>query len=130
MIQGDIKIIDNVLQNKDEFRFIKQDWKKKTKLSGQIDAKNVIYNLIDTQNKLIYIGEAESLTQRLNQNREVIKNWDYYRFDCLPEGLSKNQRVAIERLLIRTFASFFSNNKGIPSKEVSEYRLANEKIDL
>jgi hypothetical protein len=125
-----LKIIDDVLQNKDEFRFIKQDWKKKNKLSDQIDAKNVIYNLIDTHNKLIYIGEAESLTQRLNQNREVIKNWDYYRFDCLPEGLSKNQRVAIERLLIRTFASFFSNNKGIPSKEVSEYRLANEKIDL
>lgn len=125
-----LKIIEDKLLDKDDFKFIKEDWKKRTKLASQINAKNVIYNLIDTQNKLIYIGEAESLTQRLNQNREVIKNWDFYRFDCLPEGLTRKQRVAIERLLIRTFASFFTNNKGIPSKEVSEFRLANEKIDL
>jgi hypothetical protein len=117
------------LNSKDEFRFVKQDWETRSKLQTQIEAKNVIYNLIDTKNKLIYIGEAESLIQRLNQNREVIKNWEYYRFDCLPEGLTKIQRVAIERLLIRTFASFFKNKKGIPSKQVSEYCLANDKID-
>ena len=125
-----LKAIDDLLNLKEDFRFIKQDWKSRNKLPSQIDAKNVIYNLIDTQNKLIYIGEAESLTQRLNQNRKVIKNWEYYRFDCLPEGLTKKQRVEIERLLIRTFASFFKNNKGIPSKDISDYRLANEKIDL
>jgi hypothetical protein len=125
-----LKVIDDLLNEKQEFRFVKQDWKSRSKLISQLDAKNVIYNLIDTVNKKIYIGEAESLNQRLNQNREVIKDWDFYRFDCLPEGLTKKQRVAIERLLIRTFASFFANNKGIPSKEVSEYRLANEKIDL
>jgi len=124
-----LKIIDDLLNAKDEFRFVKQDWETRSKLQTQIDAKNVIYNLIDTKNKLVYIGEAESLLQRLNQNREVIKSWDYYRFDCLPEGLTRMQRVAIERLLIRTFASFFINKKGIPSKQVSEYCLANEKID-
>jgi hypothetical protein len=125
-----IKIIDDLINDKDDFRFIKQDWKSRVKLNSQIDAKNVIYNLIDTKNKLIYIGEAESLSQRLNQNRELIKNWDFFRFDCLPEGLTRKQRVAIERLLIRTFASFFKNKKGIPSKEVSEYCLVNDKIDL
>jgi hypothetical protein len=124
-----LKIIDDLLNSKDEFRFVKQDWETRSKLQTQIEAKNVIYNLIDTKNKLIYIGEAESLIQRLNQNREVIKNWEYYRFDCLPDGLTKTQRVAIERLLIRTFASFFKNKKGIPSKQVSEYCLANDKID-
>lgn len=124
-----LKIIDDLLNSKDEFRFVKQDWETRSKLQTQIEAKNVIYNLIDTKNKLIYIGEAESLIQRLNQNREVIKNWEYYRFDCLPDGLTRTQRVAIERLLIRTFASFFKNKKGIPSKQVSEYCLANDKID-
>lgn len=124
-----LKIIDDLLNLKDEFRFVKQDWETRSKLQTQIEAKNVIYNLIDTKNKLIYIGEAESLLQRLNQNREVIKNWEYYRFDCLPEGLTRMQRVAIERLLIRTFASFFKNKKGILSKQVSEYCLANDKID-
>jgi|694.fasta_scaffold21361_3 hypothetical protein len=124
-----LKIIDDLLNTKDEFRFVKQDWEPRTKLKTQIDAKNVIYNLIDTTNKKIYIGEAVSLVQRLNQNREVIKHWDYYRFDCLPKGLTRPQRIAIERLLIRTFASFLNNKKGIPSMKISEYDLANEKID-
>jgi hypothetical protein len=124
-----LKIIDDYINSKDEFRFIKEDWLPRTKLKTQIDAKNVIYNLIDTKNKKLYIGEAESLNQRLNQNREVIKDWNYYRFDCLPQGLTKYQRIAIERLLIRTFASFFSNKKGIPTMDISEFTLSNEKID-
>lgn len=124
-----LKIIDDLINLKSDFRFVKQDWEHRNKLKSQIDAKNVIYNLIDTVNKKIYIGEAESLLQRLNQNRDVIKNWDYYRFDCLPEGLTRSQRQSIERLLIRTFASFFKNKKGIATKEVSDYDLVNEKID-
>lgn len=125
-----LKMIDDLLNAKDGFRFVKQDWEMRNKLQSQIDAKNVIYNLIDTKNKLIYIGEAESLIKRLSQNRDVIKDWDFYRFDCLPEGLTKTQRIAIERLLIRTFASFFTNKRDIASMQVSEFCLANEKIDL
>jgi hypothetical protein len=124
-----LKFIDDTINEKEEFRFIKQDWLPKSKLSSQIDAKNVIYNLIDTKNKKIYIGEAESLNNRLKPIRKEIKNWDFYRFDCLPLGLTKTQRVAIERLIIRTFASFFENKKGISTKNVSEYSLANDKID-
>lgn len=125
-----IKIIDDTLHAKEEFRFTKQDWKHRDELKGCIDAKNVLYTLIDTKNKLVYIGEAESLIQRLNQKRLSISDWDYFRYDCLPAGLTKKQRIAIERLMIRTFASFFKNNKGILSQEVSEYILVNEKIDL
>ena len=125
-----LKIIDDVINSKEEFRFVKQDWQPRAKLKGHIDAKNVLYNLIDTKNKTFYIGEAESLNQRLNQKRELIKDWDFFRFDCLPSGLTKTQRVAIERLLIRTFASFFKNNKGIMTKAISEYTLVNEKIDI
>jgi len=125
-----IKSIDDLLNSNGTFRFIKQDWNHRSKLKTQIDAKNVIYNLIDSKNKKIYIGEAESLVRRLNQNRESIINWDYYRFDCLPVGLTRTQRIAIEKLLIRTFASFFKNKKGIASMEVSDYDLVNEKIEL
>lgn len=125
-----LKVIDDLLNSKENFRFIKQDWEPRKKLKSQIDAKNVIYNLIDTTNKKIYIGEAESLVQRLNQNRFIINDWDFYRFDCLPSGLSRPQRIAIERLMIRTFASFFINKKGIPSHCVSDFELVNEKIDV
>jgi hypothetical protein len=124
-----LKFIDDSINEKQEFRFIKQDWLPKSKLSSQIDAKNVIYNLIDTKNKKIYIGEAESLNNRLKPIRKEIEEWDFYRFDCLPMGLTKTQRVAIERLIIRTFASFFENKKGISTKNVSEYTLSNDKID-
>lgn len=125
-----LKIIDDLLNTKEDYRFTKEDWKPRSSLYSQLEAKNVIYNLIDTKNNKIYIGEAESLIQRLKQNRELIKDWDYYRFDCLPEGLNRKQRVAIERLLIRTFASFFKNKKNIPTKDVSNFELANEKIDV
>jgi hypothetical protein len=124
-----LKIIEDKLNPKPSNRIVKQDWEKRDRLKNQIDAKNVIYNLIDTNNNLIYIGEAESLNIRLNQNRESIKEWNYYRYDCLPESLTKEQRVAIERLIIRTFASFFPNMKEIPSQLVSEYLLVNQKID-
>jgi hypothetical protein len=124
-----LKIIEDVINTKEEFRFVKQDWQSRNKLKSQINAKNVIYNLIDIKNRKLYIGEAEDLNQRLNQYREAIKDWEYYRFDCLPPGLTKTQRVAIERLLIRTFASFFNNKKGITSMNVSEYILVNDRID-
>jgi hypothetical protein len=124
-----LKFIDDTINEKDEFRFIKQDWLPRSQLLNQIDAKNVIYNLIDTKNKKIYIGEAESLKNRLKPSRKEIEKWDFYRFDCLPLGLTKTQRVAIERLMIRTFASFFENKKGISTKNVSEYSLSNDKID-
>lgn len=125
-----LKRIEDELNEKPSFRFTKGDWRNRESLIQQIDSKNVIYNLIDTQSKIIYIGEAESLIKRLNQEREEIKNWDFYRFDTLPDGLTKQQRVAIERLLIRTFASFFENSKNIPSMKVSDFILANKKIDV
>ena len=121
--------IENVLNSKDDMRIAKSNWKPKSALKNQLEAKNVIYNLINNINKEIYIGEAQSLLTRLNGNRPEIPNWTHYRFDSLPNGLTKQQRVAIERMLIRVFASFIKNSKGIESKDISEYRLTNTKID-
>lgn len=121
--------IENTINNKEEFSIVKSEWKCKDDLDSQIDAKNVIYNLIDMDNKQIYIGEAESLLTRLRGKRTEIPNWTHYRFDSLPNGLSKQQRVAIERMLIRVFASFFENSKISKSMEVSAFKLMNKKID-
>jgi hypothetical protein len=122
--------IENTLDSKIDFKIVKKDWRRKEDLKYELGSKNVIYNLIDTVNKEIYIGETESLIERISSEREEIKNWNFYRFDSLPNGLTKKQRLEIERLIIRTFASFFKNDKGILSKEVSEYMLKNKKIDL
>ena len=125
-----IEEIENRIFHDSDFRIVKSDWKEKINLKSQIDIKNVIYNLIDTENKEIYIGEAYSLKDRVVENRSEIPSWSHYRFDSLPEGLTQKQRVAIERLMIRTFASFFKNTKSIDSFEVSDFVLKNKKIDL
>jgi len=122
--------IESKFNMKKGLRISKHDWKEKSNLSVQLDAKNVIYNLIDLTNKEIYIGEAESLLNRLKGNRTEIPNWELYRYDSLPNDLTKNQRLGIERLMIRTFAAFISNTKGIPSMDISDFKLMNKKIDL
>ena len=121
--------IEDVLNSKDDMRIAKSNWKPKSALKNQIDAKNVIYNLIDNNNKEIYIGEAESLLNRLNGSRPEISNWTHYRFDSLPNNLTKAQRVAIERMLIRIFASFLKNNSEVNTMDVSAFKLTNKKID-
>jgi hypothetical protein len=124
-----LRRIDDDLHDKDPYRFTKGVWRKREELGSQVEAMNVIYNLIDTKNRKIYVGEAESLTKRLKQERESIQDWDFYRFDTLPEGLSKRQRIAIERLIIRIFASFFESTSEVKSMKVSDFILANKKID-
>ena len=60
------KIADE-LENKKEARIHKQSWKQREELEYEIGAVNVIYMLIDTKNKLLYVGEAQDLIRRLSQ---------------------------------------------------------------
>jgi len=107
----------------------KQDWRPRDGLKTEIGAQNVIYTLIDSVNKLIYVGEAKLLKNRLRPNSHPeIKDWNYYRYSQLPIELDP-YRVDIERMLIRDMASIFSNNKDINSISLSDYKLVNKKID-
>lgn len=67
--------IENVLENKDGLRITKEKWQPKANLNSQVDAQNVIYNLIDINNKEFYMGVAESLLNRLSGTRNEIPNW-------------------------------------------------------
>lgn len=123
-----LKGIENKLLNKGDFKFIKGNWKPKSELSQLLTSKNYIYYLIDTKNKLLYIGESDH-TKRLSTPRPEIPDWDYFRVDYLPSWMSRDQRQEIERLLIRSFASILQNKKTIPSQTISIYILVNRKID-
>ena len=123
-----LKRIDDELAGKGEFRIHKQDWRPREDYETEIGADNVIYMLIDTATKLIYVGEAENLIRRFNAGHPMIKEWDYYRYDVLPP-MTKKQRVAFERMLIRVFASVLPNKREVPTMGISAYRLANDKID-
>jgi len=121
--------IDDELYEKGPRRIYKQSWKPKTELEFELGAQNVIYMLIDTENKLLYIGEAEELVKRLNQRYSSIPKWNYYRYDVLPPQLS-SYRVAIERMLIRGFAEILQSKSNIECLKISDYMLANDKIDV
>ena len=62
-----LKVIEDEIDDKSEFRIHKQDWKSKDKLETEMGALNTIYTLIDVDNKLIYVGEAKDLRKRLKQ---------------------------------------------------------------
>ena len=85
--------------------------------------------LLDTENKLLYVGEANLLIPRFNNGHLDIKNWDYYKYNVLPPELGK-YRLAIERMLIRDLAAILDNKQGIKTISISDYSLANRKIDI
>lgn len=107
----------------------KSDWKERYQLDKEIDAKNVIYNLIDVENHKFYIGESNSLLKRLSVERPEIPNWTHYRFDVLPPSFGRIDRLAIERLIIRMFATVLESTHGKGIKISNVFTLANKKID-
>lgn len=107
----------------------KSDWKERYQLDKEIDAKNVIYNLIDVENHKFYIGESNSLLRRLSVERPEIPNWTHYRFDVLPPSFGSVDRLAIERLIIRMFATVLESTHGKGIKVSNVFTLANKKID-
>lgn len=121
--------IDDELQDKDTFRIYMQGWRRREELDSEIGAENVLYTIIDTKNKLFYVGEADKLVKRLNQKHNSIPNWDYYRYDVLPSSITKNQRVWFERMLIRDFGSLFASKANLHHFDISKYKLTNDRID-
>jgi hypothetical protein len=123
-----LKVIEDEISNKHDFRIHKQDWKPKENLETEIGALNAIYTLIDKKN-MIYVGEAKDLRKRLKQTYPSIPKWCHYRYDVLPKDTPTGNRVAIERMVIRSYASLLKNKSNVESIEISTYRLANDKID-
>lgn len=120
--------ISEELEGKGNERIYKQDWKRRQELQFEIGAKNVVYILLDTEHKLLYIGEAQDLVSRLSQPHSLIEDWNYFRYDVLPDNLSKF-RVEIERMMIRDFASVFSNERGVQNLLGTEFKIVNKKVD-
>ncbi len=123
-----IKAVDDMLNDNSAICIYKQNWKLRTEYKNEIGAENVIYTLLDSKNKLIYIGEAKKLIARFDNGHPDISNWGHYKYNVLPESLESN-RLTIERMAIRDMASLLANKMNIPNIEISPYRLANRKID-
>ncbi|NDW15794.1 hypothetical protein GTQ48_09720 [Alteromonas genovensis] len=124
-----LKAVATSLLSGEYARIHKQDWKPRSEYKLEIGASNVIYMLLDTKNQLIYVGEANQLIPRFNSGHPDIKEWNYYKYNVIPPELSK-YRLAIERMLIRDFASILANKQNIKSILISDYQLVNRKIDV
>jgi hypothetical protein len=123
-----MKRIDDAVRCKDELRIHKQDWKPRNELEYELGARNVVYILLDTDQKRLYVGEAEDLVRRLFGPHPSIPNWNYFRYDVLPPVLDPF-RVALERMLIRAFATVLENKGGIRWIEIGGCTLANDRVD-
>ncbi|MBM3514709.1 MAG: GIY-YIG nuclease family protein [Alphaproteobacteria bacterium] len=123
-----IRQIDDEVGGKAGFRIHKQDWRPRAEFETELGARNVIYTLIDTKNSALYVGETEDLVKRFRQGHPVIKDWDYYRYDLLPPEAAPF-RVALERMMIRSFATVLENSRNIPFKPIGTFRFRNERID-
>jgi hypothetical protein len=123
-----IKNIQDEILGKDKNRIQKLGWKPRTEYKSEINAENVIYTLVDTKNRLIYIGEAEKLAKRFDSGHPDILDWDFYKFNQLPPDLAEH-RLKIERMDIRDMAALLENKNGIGTLGISDYKLANRKID-
>ncbi|WP_207462149.1 GIY-YIG nuclease family protein [Azospirillum sp. SYSU D00513] len=109
-------------------RIHKQRWRPRSEFESEIGATNVIYMLLDTRNRLLYVGESGNLVTRLKRGHELIPEWDYFRYDLLPSELEP-YRVQIERMLIRDMDGLFGHSSiGLPVT-VSDFRLVNLKVD-
>lgn len=127
-----LKQIENSIFNNFE-QIINQDWKEKPDLTTELGAKNVIYYLLDDVNKLIYVGETgQDLKTRLSDKEHYksagIPNWTHYRFEVLPQSIGTKARKEIENMIIRAYATLFSNTKDVKSIKISNYKLVNRKI--
>jgi hypothetical protein len=124
-----LKKIADELEGKSERRIHKQDWKPRDQFRFEVGATNVIYFLLDSRNRLIYIGEAKNLLSRLAQPHRSIPHWDFYRYNTLPDQLAPF-RVALERMLIRDVAGLLPNKKGVKIMPIDGFQSANDKIDV
>ena len=121
--------LEQEIKDEGKKKISKGDWLPKSKIKGENLSENVIYTLIDTENKEIYVGEAKNLAKRFNSERNEIPGWNYYRIDKLPKEFNRTMRLTIERLMIRSLASLLPNSQGIKSKDISDYKIVNKKID-
>ncbi|WED22801.1 hypothetical protein L3Q72_05260 [Vibrio sp. JC009] len=123
-----LKAMESEILGKDAQRIHKQNWKPRAEYKTELGAINVVYMLLDSKSKLLYVGEAENLKNRFDAGHPDIREWDFYKYNVLPNKLYP-YRLAIERMVIRDMAALLTNKQDIPNIKISEYKLANRKID-
>jgi len=123
-----LKRVRDQLAGKASSRIHKQKWKPRSEFEVEIGATNVIYMLVDTVKRLLYVGEADSLITRFRRGHDVIPDWDYFRYSVLPQSL-REHRLQLERMVIRDADALLGQGAtGLPVA-ISTFKLVNLRID-
>lgn len=95
--------------------------------SRHVEATNVIYYLVHTKKRLLYVGKADHFGKRVvpgRQHQGMPGDWDKFRYDIVkPEYSNILERV--EDHTIRAFATILQNTQGYSSLEIGDYKLVN-----
>ncbi len=103
------------------------NWMKVQEFKKHVNAVNVIYYLVNTKKKFIYIGKANVLGQRVKPGRDhqgMPGDWDLFKYDIVRPEYS-NILERIEDHTIRTIASILKNDKKYPSLNLEGYKIVN-----
>lgn len=123
-----LKRIRDELAGKVSARIHKQNWRPRAEFETELGATNVIYMLVDTVSRLLYVGETDALISRFRRGHDLIPAWNYYRYNALPASLSE-YRVHLERMVIRDIDGILGESAlGLPVP-ISEFKLVNLRID-
>ena len=92
-------------------------------------AINVIYYLANSQAKILYIGKADILGNRVRPGRKhqnMSADWDIFKYDIVrPEYANLLKRI--EDHTIRTIASILKNEESYSTLGFSNYTLVNKQ---
>ena len=78
-----------------------KDWMPRRELKYHSSQKWCVYTLLDTINKLIYVGKADELGSRIKGDRSAsgIPEWNFFRYD----SLNSEYRDLLERIEEHTY---------------------------
>lgn len=103
------------------------NWMKIKEFKKHVNAVNVIYYLVNTRKRLLYVGKANILGKRVKPGKihqNMSGDWDLFKYDIIKPEYS-NILERIEDHTIRTLAAILENSKNYPSLGLQEYKLAN-----
>ena len=100
------------------------EWRDKNERNKYKGTRNIIYYLIDSTTKEIYIGSGALFENRVIPKRKELPGWDKFRFEVInPDYISIIKDL--EFMIIRNFANLLKNKDSIRGLDVTEYTLAN-----
>lgn len=118
------------LFEKDERYLISRstDWFSVKDFAKHKNAVNVIYYLVNSKKKTLYIGKAEILGKRVKPGRmhqSMTGEWDHFRYDVIHKEFA-GILERIEDHTIRSMASILNNTQSYSTLGLGDYTLVNK----